>query len=134
MWCWAAVGELMFRNYGVLTINPRRGYQWGILSELDGPCWSDCTACRISGGQLDIILATIETYPKIAAEMTILETRSIRAQDQSAPLSPLEMIKEIDAGRPVIAGILPNGRRYPPELRSTCLSSSAIAVGRTGLL
>ena len=100
---------------------------------LGGPCWNDCTACRVSTGQLDIILATIETYPKIAAEMTSLETRSIRAQDQSVQRSPLARIKEIDAGRrPVIAGILPSGMRYPPELRSTCLSSSAIAVGRTG--
>jgi hypothetical protein len=77
-------------------------------------------------------LATIETYPKIAAEMTNLKTRSIRAQDQSVQRSPLAGIKEIDAGRSVIAGIFPSGMRYPPELRSTCLSSSAIAVGRTG--
>ena len=96
---------------------------------LGGPCWNDCTACRVSAGQLDIILATIETYPKIAAEMTNLKTRSIRAQDQSVQRSPLAA----DAGRrPVIAGILPSGMRYPPELRSTCLSSPAIAVGRTG--
>jgi hypothetical protein len=100
---------------------------------LGGPCWNDCTACRVSAGQLDIILATIETYPKIAAEMTSLETRSIRAQDQSVQRSPLAGIKKIDAGRrPVIAGILPSGMRYPPELRSTCLSSPAIAVGQTG--
>ena len=79
MWCWAAVGELVFWNYGVPMINPMRGYQCGILSELDGSCWNNCTACRVSAGQLDIILATIETYPKIAAEMTSLETRSIRA-------------------------------------------------------
>ena len=95
---------------------------------LGGPCWNDCTACRVSAGQLDIILATIETYPKIAAEMTSLKTRSIRAQDQSVQRSPLA----VDAGRSVIAGILPSGIRYPPKLRSTCLSSSAIAVGQTG--
>ena len=65
---------------------------------LGGPCWNDCTACRVSAGQLDIILATIETYPKIAAEMTNLKTRSIRAQDQSVQRSPLAGIKEIDGG------------------------------------
>ena len=37
------------------------------------------------------------------------------------PLSPLAMIKQIDAGRTVIAGSPPSGMRYPPEFWSTCL-------------
>jgi hypothetical protein len=94
---------MVFRYYDVSTINTRCGYQCGIFSDWAG------------------------------LEMTSLETRSIRAQDQSVQRSPLAGIKKIDAGRrPVIAGILPSGMRYPPELRSTCLSSPAIAVGRTG--
>jgi hypothetical protein len=36
VWCWAAVGEMVFRYYDVPTINTRCGYQCGIFSDWAG--------------------------------------------------------------------------------------------------
>ena len=70
----------------------------------------------------------IETYPHIAARMTSLPVRPLGGIALAAPLTSAAVIGEIDAGRPVIAGISPSGMLYPPQIAEHV----ALIIGYSG--
>src|ERR1700759_4403447 len=54
VWCWLAVGEMVFKYFDVPNVNPAGIYQCGIIGTIAGPyspCWSDCTRCVVGAGQ-----------------------------------------------------------------------------------
>jgi hypothetical protein len=52
VWCWAAVGEMVFTHYGVANINPAGNFQCGIIALLHPICNQDCRACQVGAGSL----------------------------------------------------------------------------------
>ena len=116
VWCWAAVGEMVFRYYRIPTINPFGNYQCGIVAGLGGPCWSNCGACNVPAGQMSNIVAMIDEYPILAQRVTGRRVNLISGSDEPTELGPDDIIDEIEAGRPIIAGISPSGMRYPGGL------------------
>ncbi len=116
VWCWAAVGEMVFRYYDIPTINPVGNYQCGIVAGLGGQCWVDCRACVVSAPSMSAIASMIEGYPDLVRDVTGQRTRSLTALLDYAALDPEDIIDEIDDGRPVITGISPSGTRYPGSL------------------
>lgn len=46
VWCWVAVGEMVFRYYGIPNMNGPGNYQCGVIGALAGPyspCWGNCS-------------------------------------------------------------------------------------------
>lgn len=116
VWCWAAVGEMVFRFYRIPSINPMGDYQCGIVGGLGGPCWSDCRRCVIPLGQMANIAAMIEGYPALVERLTGRSVSSLSGNEQRTPLDPSEIVEEIEAGRPIVIGISPSGFPYPGGL------------------
>ena len=79
------------------------------------PCWSDCRYCTsVSAGTSANLRRMIVDYPRIAR--TLLRDASItqlNARAAARSLTPDEIKEEIDAGRPVIAGITPMSQANP---------------------
>jgi hypothetical protein len=115
VWCWAAVGEMVFRHYDVPNVNPAGHYQCGIVGGLGGPCAQDCTRCIVPAGQMANIAAMIARYPRLAAWVSGWPTRNLGAT-LVGTASPNQIVAEIDQGRPLVAGISPSGTHYPPGL------------------
>lgn len=112
VWCWAAVAEMVFRHFRVANLNPAGNFQCGIVGGIGGICAANCMACPVPAGQLRNMETVIERYPEFARRMTG-HGPELTAYGSHAELEVDEIIDEIDAGRPVIAGISPSGMRYP---------------------
>lgn len=107
LWCWAAVGEMVFRHYGVENINPFGNVQCGIIALLHPACNQNCGNCIVGAGSLDTMTNMITRYPTFASGVTRTSTR-ISATPTRRRLSFDDVQNEIDAGRPIIAGISPS--------------------------
>ena len=108
VWCWAAVGQMVFQHNGVGNINPGGDFQCGIVALLHPICNRDCRNCVVPAGSLFTMNNMLTEYPKVAVQRTGLRTSITTATKPSAlPLSTV--VSEIDAGRPVVAGISPSG-------------------------
>jgi hypothetical protein len=112
VWCWAAVGEMVFRYYGVSNINPFGNFQCGIIALVHPICNQNCGNCPIPAGSLRTMNNMLTRYPDVASGRTRSSTR-IRTRTSSRALSKSELREEIEAGRPVVAGISPSGYRHP---------------------
>ena len=110
VWCWLAVSEMVFRYYKVNTLNPV-SYQCGIVSAVFPRwCGANCLNCVVGAGSAANIQKVLREYPPIAG------APAIKSQHLVRPLTPAEVKAEIDAGRPVIAGISPSpGPSSPPQ-------------------
>jgi hypothetical protein len=116
VWCWAAVGEMVFRYYGVPNVNPARHYQCGVVGAFfGGACAQDCKLCIVPAGQMKNLAAMIDLYPRIAAQSTGQPTRKLGAL-LGKTATTHQIITEINRGRPLVAGISPSGILYPPGL------------------
>jgi hypothetical protein len=111
LWCWAAVGEMVFEHYGVANINPYGNFQCGIIALLHPVCNQSCGNCVVGAGSLDTMTNMITRYPTFASGVTSTSTR-IRATPIKGRLSFDDLQNEIDAGRPIVAGISPSGYRH----------------------
>lgn len=108
VWCWVAVGEMVFNYYGVTNINPRGDYQCGIIALIHPVCNQDCRNCPVPAGSGQRMVNMLTQYPSFASGVSGTETNiSVRMLNRALSLSELK--SEIDAGRPVIAGISPSG-------------------------
>lgn len=101
VWCWLAVGEMIFRHYGVRNVNPAGNFQCGIIGLISGPgsvCDRECGRCVMPSGSNYGTLAMLTNYARLAGGRTFryAETRV---------LPPAAVVRELDAGRPVMAGI-----------------------------
>lgn len=112
VWCWAAVGEMVFEHYGVGNINPAGNFQCGIIALLHPVCSANCFNCIVPAGSLATMRNMLTQYPEVAANITGVQAR-ITTSVRRGPLSIQELKTEIDADRPIVAGISPSG--YQPK-------------------
>lgn len=100
VWCWLAVGEMLFRHYGVANVNPAGNFQCGIIGAIShsgSPCASNCFACVMPSGSNHGTLAMLTNYARVVAGRSV-------SYSEGGAISPAAVIENIDAGRPVMAG------------------------------
>jgi hypothetical protein len=109
-WCWLAVSEMIFRHFGVPTVNHGKDYQCGIAAvALGGICNWDCYKCPAPAGSADKITETLERYPSIAASLPNASRVELHAEHVDEALSPEQTVADINDENPIIAGISPLG-------------------------
>ena len=116
VWCWVAVGEMIFEHLSVPNVNPAGEYQCGIIGAMAGPyhpCWSDCTRCVVPAGSPQNITNMLRRYPQIAGGLTGESIRGVRSRRATRALTVDEIKEELDNDRPIIAGISPSGITGP---------------------
>lgn len=133
VWCWVAVGAMVFDHYGVSNVNPGGDYQCGIIGLLASGTWANacayrCELCQVPAGSAQGVVSMIRDYPQKVANTTGEETPRLEALLRSRPLSPEDVISEIEDGNPVIAGISPGGRPYG----SSASAHVALIIGYRG--
>lgn len=109
VWCWAAVAEMAFKHNHIPGINPAGNYQCGIVGGLGGQCAANCGLCQIPAGQMRNFVAVMTGYPALVQQLLGRPIRQIGVSAVNAPLSFEDIVGEIDASRPVVAAISPNG-------------------------
>ncbi len=120
MWCWLTVGEMIFEYYKVPNISPAGFYQCGIIATLfPAMCGVDCRNCAMQGGgfgRAEFITDMLKKYPEAAKSKPINSQKRERTDAKTCPMTEKQIKDEIDAGRPVIAGISPSGQfKNPPD-------------------
>ena len=116
VWCWVAVGEMVFKHFGVPNVNPGGVYQCGIIGAIAGPmhpCWQNCGLCIVPAGSPQGITSMLFQYPRIAGSLTRQHIDGVRSTHVRRALSPEQIHEEIDNDRPIIAGINPSGVMGP---------------------
>ena len=108
-WCWAAVGEMVFKYYDVPAAH-RTDYQCGIV-QARNLCKeiANCVQCDLSAGDDATMVHMLEQYPATATLGSTAKDIALTAQSKSGSLSEAEVKKELDEGRPIIVGISPPG-------------------------
>jgi hypothetical protein len=109
VWCWLAVGEMLFRKLGVPAVNPH--YQCGVIGAISiatnqDDCARDCRRCAFPAGTASTVLGMLVDYPRRAALLSGRSAPRVFATHADA-LTPPELRRELEAGRPVLAGINP---------------------------
>lgn len=112
VWCWIAVGEMVFRKYDVPAVNSH--YQCGVVGAMaiasnQSQCVTDCRLCNVPGGDATTVMGMLIDYPKRAATLAGKTSPRLFVTHADA-LTPVEVRRELDAGRPIVAGINPGGR------------------------
>lgn len=108
VWCWLAIGEMVFRHFGVRSNNPQ-DFQCGIIGTImsDTECFSNCfnfRCIRPSGSNL----ATV----KMLKDYAWIASRKVFRANEGYEM-PFSAVKaNIDAGQPIIAGVSPTRRQY----------------------
>ncbi len=107
VWCWLAVGEMLFRYYGVPAAN-QNDYQCGIMGLISAPgspCYMNCLNCVIpSGGNSQTM--------RMLREYAWLSSRRVIRFNEARELSFQTIRANIDAGRPVVCGVSPGHKQY----------------------
>lgn len=108
-WCWAAVGEMVFKYYDVPAAH-RTDYQCGIAQGRNF-CKGipNCFECDLSAGDGATMVHMLEQYPVTATRGGTAGDIALTAQSKSGSLSEAEVKNELDQGRPIIVGISPTG-------------------------
>jgi hypothetical protein len=115
VWCWVAVGEMIFRYLNIPNVNPAGIYRCGIIGALAAdqyglshPCTFDCTQCVVPAGSEAWIRKMLERYPVVVRALG-RSAPFLASEHDPGPLSPAMLAEEIDGGYPVVAGISPFG-------------------------
>ena len=109
VWCWLAIGEMVFQHFGVRNNNPGGNFQCGIIGTImsETECYGNCfnTRCiRPSGSNY----ATV----RMLKDYAWMSSKRVFGADEGFEL-PFAAIKaNIDAGKPIIAGVSPTRRQY----------------------
>jgi hypothetical protein len=114
VWCWAASAEMVLRYYGLPNLNPAGNYQCGIVAVYYGPyspCWQNCFACVSAIGTASELQSLINNYGFVASQF--VPSRVLSSRLVFSALNFNATAKEIDEGRPIVAGISPSGYSYP---------------------
>ena len=113
VWCWAATAEMVFRHYGLPSVNPFGNYQCGIVAAyFGGPCLQNCGLCVSPIGSMSELNRVILNYGIVARPVGIFSP-VLSSRLLFRALSMAEVRTEIDAGRPVVAGISAGSFPYP---------------------
>lgn len=109
VWCWLAVGEMVFRYHGIPTVNPVGDYQCGIVGAIgyalngpNDPCNQNCGNCVRPAGSHQMISYMFSQYPRVAGSSAGLNTTFVVNY-----LSPDYLIQQLNAEKPIVAGINP---------------------------
>lgn len=116
VWCWVAVGEMVFRHFEVPNVNPVGEYQCGVIGALAGPwhpCWKNCGQCIVPAGNPQNLTNMLLRYPAIAGQLTGSSIRGISSRRILRALTVAEIKEEINKARPIIAGVNPSGVAGP---------------------
>lgn len=112
VWCWAATAEMVLRHVRVPSVN-FYNYQCGIVAAyFGGDCAVNCGLCvrPINGmAELDRLL---RRYGPFATQLGF-PSPTVTTRLQFRSLSFREVVAEIDAGRPVAAGISAGSFPFP---------------------
>ena len=114
VWCWAASAEMIFRYYNLPNLNPAGNYQCGIVAAYYGPnssCWVNCFTCVSAIGPMSNAKLLIDGYGAVARQLTT--SRVLSSTLIFSALTINDVAREVDAARPIIAGISPQGYSYP---------------------
>jgi hypothetical protein len=108
VWCWVAVGEMLFQYYGVPDANPVGDFQCGIIGRLSqpmSPCDRDCRLCTVPSGSNAGTLRMISVYTRrmVGREAFFHEADRV---------APDVFVSEIDEHRPVLVGMSPGRRTF----------------------
>ena len=108
-WCWAAVGEMVFKYYDIPAIH-RTDYQCGIVQSRN-LCMGipNCVDCDLSAIDETAVVNMLEQYPVLATQSGKAGEIALTVQSKSGILSEAEVQREIDEGRPIIVGLSPRG-------------------------
>jgi hypothetical protein len=111
VWCWLAVGEMLFRKFDVPAVNGH--YQCGVIGAMSiasnqQQCAQDCRLCTFPAGDASTLMGMLIDYPRRAALLSGRRAPRLFVTHDDA-LLPRELRQELDAGRPVLAGINPQG-------------------------
>ena len=108
-WCWAAVGEMVFKYYYVPAAH-RTDYQCGVAQGqklcLETP---NCLECDLPSGDEASMVRMLEQYPVTAKLGGTAGDTALTVQLKNGSLSEAEVKKELDEGRPIIARVSPSG-------------------------
>jgi len=108
-WCWAAVGEMVFKYYYVPAAH-RTNYQCGIVQGqkhcLGTP---NCSECEPPPGDETAMVRVLEQHPVIAKLTGTGGDIALTVQSKSGSLSEAEVKSELNEGRPIIVGVSPSG-------------------------
>lgn len=117
VWCWAAVGEMTLRYFGVPNLSPVGNYQCAVVAALGGVCFNSCAACVTTVSGTPQLAQVMEAYQSFAFQFGFDGFQTFDAIP-TGRLSPDEIIDEIDEDLPVLAGISPSGmgEYYPPGM------------------
>ena len=100
VWCWLAVGEMIFKHYGVPNKNPYGNFQCGIIGSISGPgsiCDLNCKDCIMPSGSNYGTIAMLANYSRLAANKSFYYS-------EKKVMTADEVMDNIDNNRPVIAG------------------------------
>ena len=108
-WSWAAVAEMVFKYYYVPAVH-QTDYQCGIVQERKLCTGTpNCSECDLPAGDEVTMVRMLEQYPVKAKLGVTAGDIALTVQSKAGSLSELEVKKEIDEGRPIIAGVSPSG-------------------------
>lgn len=128
---------MVFQHFGIPANDPTifppndpRNYQCGEAKGIgavatgipagpqayNGMCWNNCAMpqCMRGSGNLQGIYNLIVQYPQIVARTNGNSTFFHHPKEVTSALTEAEVKKEIDEGRPIIAGISPGMQFLPP--------------------
>jgi len=108
-WCWTAVGEMVFKYYYVPAAH-RTDYQCGIVQSRK-LCTGipNCVECDFPAGDEATVVNMLEQYPLMATRGGKDGDIALTVQSKTGSLSEAEVKKELNEGRPIIAGVSPSG-------------------------
>lgn len=108
-WCWAAVGEMVFKYYYVPAAHGT-DYQCGIVQSRK-LCTGipNCAECDFPAGDEATMVNMLEQYPLMARRGGAGGDIALTVQSKTGSLSEAEVKKEINEGRPIIVGVSPSG-------------------------
>ena len=108
-WCWAAVGEMVFKYYDIPALH-RTDYQCGIVQSKQ-LCAGipNCMDCELTAVDEAAVVNLLEQYPGLATQGEKAADIALTVQLKDGSLSEEEVKQELDEGRPIIVGLSPRG-------------------------
>jgi hypothetical protein len=111
VWCWAAAAQMILQYYREPNLNPAGDYQCGIVGAyyyITGgpfhPCVGNCYQCIAPASSTLEIQRILTGYGQVAQSYG-LSARVLTSQSRFGQLSLQELALELDAGRPILAGV-----------------------------
>ena len=121
VWCWLAVGEMIFRYYGLPVVNGAGDYQCGIVGAVGYAQGGACNLCNVNcgncvrpAGSPQMISYMLSEYPKIACRNIFQTKKTLNHSFVNGFLPSNVLLTELNNKRPVIAGINPGAQFILP--------------------